>query len=190
MRTRLILTLTIVVLVCLLAIDFVRQRHHGPREVQAGESMQLKSTSFLDSAGIPSRYTCDGAGVSPNLQWSGSPESTRSFALIMHDPDAPVDFTHWLVYNIPPDAHELPEGASPGSMPKSTVEGTNGFRAAGYGGPCPPGGKPHHYHFLIYALDAKLDLPSGATRQQLESAMKGHIVASGRIVGAYKRGGE
>ena len=190
MRTRLFLTLAIVFLVGLLAADFVRQRHHSAKDVQAGESMQLKSTSFLDSAGIPSRYTCDGAGVSPNLQWSGSPASTRSFALIMHDPDAPVDFTHWVVYNIPPDAHELAENASAGAMPSGSAEGTNGFRKTGYGGPCPPGGKPHHYHFLIYALDAKLDLPSGATRQQLESAMKGHIVASGRIVGAYKRGGE
>lgn len=190
MRTRLFLTLTIVVFVCLLAIDYVRQRHRGPGDVQAGESMQLKSTSFPDGAGIPSRYTCDGAGVSPNLQWSGAPAATRSFALVVHDPDAPVDFTHWVVYNIPPAVHELPEGASAGAMPSGSEEGTNGFRNAGYGGPCPPGSKPHHYNFLVYALNAKLDLPSGATRQQLESAMKGHIVASGRIVGTYKRGGE
>lgn len=190
MRTRLFLTLTIVVFVCLLAIDYVKQRHHGPGEVQAGESMQLKSTTFPDGAGIPSRCTCDGAGVSPNLEWSGAPASTRSYALVMHDPDAPVDFTHWLIYNIPPDVHELAEGASARAMPSGSAQGTNGFRTVGYGGPCPPGGKPHHYHFLIYALDAKLDLPSGATRQQLESAMKGHIVASGKIVGTYKRGGE
>ncbi len=151
--------------------------------------MQLRSTSFSDGAKIPSRYTCDGAGVSPNLEWSGAPAATRSFALIVHDPDAPVDFTHWLAYNIPADVHQLAEGASSdGVMPRGSSEGKNGFRRMGYGSPCPPPGKPHHYIFLLYALDDDLGLPAGATRDQLESAMRSHIVATGRLVGIYQSG--
>lgn len=151
--------------------------------------MELKSTSFSDGASIPARYTCDGAGVSPSLDWSGAPGSTKSFALVVHDPDAPVDFTHWLAYDIPQGVNQLAEGASNnGAMPSGSVEGVNGFRRMGYGGPCPPGGKPHHYVFLLYALDTNLGLPAGATREQVQSAMRGHIVATGRLVGSYGRG--
>lgn len=151
--------------------------------------MQLKSASFGDGAGIPSRYTCDGTGVSPGLEWSGAPAATRSYALIVHDPDAPVDFTHWLAYDIPTDVHQLAEGASTnGAMPHGALEGMNGFRSMGYGGPCPPPGKPHRYIFLLYALDTTLGLAAGATREQLESAMRSHIVASGRLTGTYGRG--
>lgn len=151
--------------------------------------MELKSATFSDGAAIPSRCTCDGAGVSPNLEWSGAPASTKSFALIVHDPDAPVDFTHWLAYDIPPEVHELAEGASnDGALPRGTTEGINGFRGMGYGGPCPPAGKPHHYIFLLYALDTNLEMPAGATREQVESAMRSHIVATGRLTGTYQRG--
>lgn len=178
-------------LVCLLAFLLLRQRSSTSSEVQAGPSMKFSSTSFVNGASIPSHYTCDGADVSPGLEWSGAPPGTKSFALVMHDPDAPVDFTHWLVYNIPSGVDHLAEGASnDGAMPQGSSEGVNSFRRAGYGGPCPPAGKPHHYIFLFYALDADLGLPAGATRKQLEAAMRSHIVATGRLVGSYKRGGE
>jgi Raf kinase inhibitor-like YbhB/YbcL family protein len=172
-----------------LAFLLLRQRRTNPTDVQAGRTMQLNSTGFSEGARIPSRYTCDGDGVSPALEWSGAPAATKSFALILHDPDAPVDFTHWLAYDIPPDAHALQEGASnDGAMPQGSAEGVNGFRRMGYGGPCPPAGIPHHYIFLIYALDKKLGLAAGATREKVESAMHSHIVASGRLIGIYQRG--
>ncbi|HEV2134864.1 MAG TPA: YbhB/YbcL family Raf kinase inhibitor-like protein [Terracidiphilus sp.] len=191
LNSRLMLTaaVTIAVLSSLFAFLFLRSRRTTPIDVEAGASMELKSTSFPDGASIPSRYTCDGAGVSPSLEWSGAPAATKSFALILHDPDAPVDFTHWLAYDIPGDLHQLAEGASTdGAMPKGAVEGMNGFRRMGYGGPCPPAGKPHRYIFLLYALDESLGLTAGATREQVESAMRSHIVASGKLTGTYSRG--
>lgn len=187
------LTLTAIVVIaslsCLLGYLFVRTRRTSLTEVEAGQSMELKSTGFSDGSSIPSRYTCDGAGVSPTLEWSGAPAATKSFALIVHDPDAPVDFTHWLAYDIPAEVHQLAEGASSdGAMPNGAMEGVNGFRRTGYGGPCPPAGKAHRYIFLLYALDTKLGLGAGAAREQVESAMRSHIVASGRLIGTYGRG--
>lgn len=190
LNLRLILTATwmTAAVACLIGFLFVRSRPSNPTDVQAGGSMQLKSANFPDGAAIPSRYTCDGDGVSPSLEWSGPPAGTKSFALIVHDPDAPVDFTHWLAYDIPAEARQLAEGASPGAMPHGSAEGVNGFRRMGYGGPCPPAGKPHRYIFLLYALDAELGLAPGARREQVESAMRSHIVASGKLVGTYERG--
>lgn len=178
-------------LVCLFAFLLIRQHSPTSSEVQAGPTMNFSSSSFSSGASIPSRYTCDGENLSPGLGWSGEPAATRSFALILHDPDAPIDFTHWLAYNIPSSVHQLAEGASNhGAMPAGSAEGMNGFRKTGYGGPCPPAGKPHHYVFLLYALDADLGLPAGARREELEAAMRSHIVATGRFTGSYQRGGE
>lgn len=191
LTSRVFLTVTVAlgIFACMLVFLFSRAHRSNATEVEAGESMQLKSASFTDGASIPSQYTCDGAGVSPSLEWSGAPAATKSFALVVHDPDAPVDFTHWLAYDIPADVHQLAEGASSGgTMPHGAAEGVNGFRKAGYGGPCPPAGKPHRYIFLLYALDQNLGLAAGATRDQVESAMRSHIVASGRLVGTYGRG--
>jgi Raf kinase inhibitor-like YbhB/YbcL family protein len=179
----------VAILLCLFAFLFLRSRRSNPLDVEAGATMELTSTSFSNGASIPSRYTCDGAGVSPSLEWSSAPAATKSFALILHDPDAPVDFTHWLAYDIPDDVHGLAEGASTGgAMPKGAMEGMNGFRKMGYGGPCPPAGKPHRYIFLLYALDESLGLGAGASREQVESAMRSHIVASGKLTGTYGRG--
>ena len=187
-RLQIAATLAAVGSICIIAFLFARNRRENAVDVQAAQSMELKSTSFSNGAGIPARYTCDGAGVSPNLDWSGAPASTKSFALVVHDPDAPVDFTHWLAYNIPPAVHRLAEGASnDGAMPPGSAEGVNGFRKMGYGGPCPPEGKPHHYIFLLYALNTDLRLPAGATREQVQSAMRSHIVATGRLAGTYGR---
>lgn len=151
-------------------------------------TLLLTSSSFSNENAIPARFTCDGADVSPGLAWRGAPAATRSFALVAHDPDAPVDFTHWLVYGIPVGVSSLAEGASTNdAMPRGSEEGINGFHSVGYAGPCPPPGTPHHYVFQAYALDASIHLPPGATREQLDAAMRGHILAEGRIVGVYQR---
>ncbi|MGO8758483.1 MAG: YbhB/YbcL family Raf kinase inhibitor-like protein [Terracidiphilus sp.] len=155
---------------------------------QGREAVRIQSSSFVDGGAIPRQFTCDGAGISPALGWQNVPASARSLALVIHDPDAPIDFAHWVAYNIPAGARGLAEGASSrGAMPEGSAEGSNSFGRQGYGGPCPPPGKPHHYVFLLYALDARLNLKPGLTREQLEAAIRGHILAEGQIVGTYRR---
>jgi Raf kinase inhibitor-like YbhB/YbcL family protein len=159
-----------------------------PAHGQARASLWVRSASFSNGGAIPSDHTCDGANLSPQLQWQQAPAGTKSLALVMDDPDTPTDFTHWLVYNIAPGVRELAEGASTeGVMPQGSAEGKNSFGRSGYGGPCPPRGKPHHYVFRVVALDRLLDLPPGATRKQLDAAIDGHIVSQGQIIGIYQR---
>jgi Raf kinase inhibitor-like YbhB/YbcL family protein len=146
-------------------------------------TMKLGSPAFPDDGNIPREFTCDGEDVSPPLAWNGAPAGTAAFVIVADDPDA-GSFVHWLLYNIPPDIQALPKAASPGEGAK---EGLNSFKQAGYGGPCPPAGKSHHYRFRIYALDAPLELERGATREDLERAMRGHILARGELVGRYQR---
>ncbi len=148
-------------------------------------AMTLHSSAFREGETIPRRYTCDGDDRSPDLRWSDAPPTTRSFALIMDDPDAPRGtFTHWLVWDLPASLAMLPEGAAGVGQ-----EGTNDFGRSGYGGPCPPRGHgPHRYFFTLYALDVEsLRLRAGASRQSLESAMQGHILAQARLMGRYER---
>ena len=153
--------------------------------------MQLTSTAFREGETIPKKHTGDGEDVSPPLSWDGAPQGTKSVALICDDPDAPrsTPWVHWVVYDLPADAIELPE-ATPKqeSFPTGLRQGKNDFGDIGYGGPAPPKGKPHRYFFKLYALDAKLELPAGATKQQLEQAMKGHVLAHGQLMGKYQRG--
>jgi hypothetical protein len=153
-----------------------------------GGTMNLTSTSFQGSQ-IPARFTCSGAGISPQLAWNAPPAGTASFALIVTDPDAPRGtFVHWVLYDLPAGTRALPEGlAALGQLEDGSRQGRNDFGEIGYGGPCPPPGSPHHYHFMLYALDAKLNLAAGATRAQVEAAMQGHILAHGELVGLYKR---
>jgi len=150
--------------------------------------MNLTSTSFQGSQ-IPARFTCSGAGISPQLAWNAPPAGTASFALLVTDPDAPRGtFVHWVLYDLPAGTRALPEGlAALGQLEDGSRQGRNDFGEIGYGGPCPPPGSPHHYHFMLYALDAKLNLAAGATRAQVEAAMQGHILAHGELVGLYKR---
>ncbi len=172
---------------CALGFVLVWGGRTNPTDVQAAESLEVRSPSF-SSGSIPAQYTCDGSGVSPSLDWSGAPADTKSFAIIMHDPDAPRDYTHWVAYDIPASVHGLPGGAATSdTMPSGSVEGRNGSRKMGYQGPCPPAGNPHHYTFQLYALDTNLQLPPGATRQQVEAAMQSHVVATGKLVATYKR---
>ena len=148
----------------------------------------LVSAAFKDGGVIPQEYTGFGRDLSPPLSWSGVPEGTRSIALICEDPDAPMGtWTHWVIYNIPPDTHGLPENVSPKeTLPNGALQGRNDFRRIGYGGPKPPSGI-HRYFFKLYALDKELDLTPGVTRDQLLRAMKGHILAEGQIMGTHSK---
>jgi len=148
----------------------------------------LTSGAFQDGGSIPYRYTCNGDDVSPPLAWGDPPPGTRSFALLVDDPDAPRGtFTHWVLFNIPSGARGLPEGV-PGDerLPDGSVQGRNDFPRTGWGGPCPPSGT-HRYRFFLYALDATLDLPPGASKRQLLDAVEDHILAEGRLTGTYSR---
>ena len=144
---------------------------------------------------IPKDHTADGRNVSPALMWSGAPAATKQFALVCDDPDVPMPggFVHWVVYKIPGTAKglpaELPMDATltaPADL-AGTIQGMSGFRRAGYRGPAPPPGKPHHYTFTVYALDAELPLAEGLNRTQLMEAVKGHIIGQGALVALYER---
>ncbi len=147
-------------------------------------NMTIQSPVFLNDQNIPLKYTCDGQGINPPLEFSGVPEQARSLALIMHDPDAPVagGFTHWVIYNISPMTALIPENTSPAGASL----GQNGAGKTGYTGPCPPSGT-HHYFFKVYALDTQLQIGNPPTKDELERAMQGHILAQARLVGLYAR---
>jgi Raf kinase inhibitor-like YbhB/YbcL family protein len=154
----------------------------------ATAAFSLTSPAFANDAAIPSKYTCDAGqqNPSPALTWKDAPAGTKSFALILHDPDAPMQggFTHWVLFDIPATTTSLPEGFQPGSV---GVSGNSGFRRAGYGGPCPPSGS-HHYHFTMSALDvATLGLQQGATKADVEKAMQGHVLGTAELVGTYQK---
>jgi Raf kinase inhibitor-like YbhB/YbcL family protein len=155
-------------------------------------SLTITSSVFSQDKDIPAKYTCDGQDLSPPLAWSGLPAGTKSLALIVDDPDAPdpaapkMTWVHWVLYNIPPGATGLPEGVKPGEVPKGTKEGLNDWKRTGYGGPCPPVGR-HRYFHKLYALDVVLPDLGKATKQEVEKAMKGHVLASAELVGTYKR---
>ncbi len=155
----------------------------------ASTSFVLGSTSFPNGGKIAQRYTCDGADLSPMLNWDGVPAGTQSFTLIADDPDAPMGtWTHWMIWNIPGKATVLAEG-----LPKVELldngahQGANDFKRIGYGGPCPPPGKPHRYHFRLFALDARLDLKASASRDEVELATKWHILSQTEWIGTYQR---
>jgi Raf kinase inhibitor-like YbhB/YbcL family protein len=147
----------------------------------------LSSPAFAKGAVIPGRFTCDGLDLSPQLDWSETPPSAKSFVLIVDDPDAPSGtFTHWVLFDIPAATRSLAEGQKPGGV---GVVGKNDFSRTGYGGPCPPRGHgPHRYCFVLSALDIdKLGLSAGASRQQVEARMRGHVVGTARWMGKYER---
>ena len=150
--------------------------------------MRLTTPAFADGEAIPRKYTCDGEDVSPPLEWCELPEGTQSLALILDDPDAPRGlFVHWLLYGVPATENGVTEGTggSDGSAAGGR-QGKNGFGKLGYGGPCPPSGR-HRYYFHLFAVDHALDLPAGATRQQLDAALQGHILAEAQLMGTYQR---
>jgi len=149
--------------------------------------MVLTSSAFREGAVIPGKYTCDGEGVSPPLAWTQVPSGTKSFVLVMDDPDAPVGtWDHWIVYGIPDSVTSLAEAASKGTLPSGCREGVNSWERTGWGGPCPPGGT-HRYEFRLYALDSALAVKDKPRKADLERAMTGHVLALARLMGRYKR---
>jgi Raf kinase inhibitor-like YbhB/YbcL family protein len=150
---------------------------------------QISSTAFSAGETIPKKFTCDGPDASPQLRWEGAPPGTQSFVLIVDDPDAPAGtWVHWVLYNLSPTTRELPEGVEKkDQLGDGALQGRNDFRRIGYGGPCPPAGKPHRYYFRLYALDVKLSLKAGASKADVEGAMKGHILGQAELMGKYGR---
>jgi Raf kinase inhibitor-like YbhB/YbcL family protein len=156
---------------------------HAYAKTNKGGIMKVTSSAFKDNTMIPSKYTCDGMDINPPLIVEDIPEKTKSLVLIVDDPDAPGGtWTHWVVFNIPYSGKklEIKENSILG------IQGWNDFRKVNYGGPCPPFGT-HRYFFKIYALDIMLNLNKAATKQEVENAMRGHILASAELVGLYKR---
>lgn len=149
----------------------------------------LTSTAFAEGAAIPVKYTCDGADLSPPLAWTGTPDATKNFALIADDPDAPAGtWVHWVLFNLSGLVHALPESvAKAESVLAGALQGRNDFKRIGYGGPCPPPGKPHRYHFKLYALDGPLALDAGATKTEVEHAMRDHVLGQAELTGSYGR---
>jgi Raf kinase inhibitor-like YbhB/YbcL family protein len=160
------------------------------KTMDASTDLKIASSAFKEGGSIPSQYTCDGDNAHPPISISGVPESAKSLALIMYDPDVPKQlkpdgiFDHWIVFNMPPDTHEIAGPDAPG------VSGANGAGQEGYTGPCPPPQyepPEHRYIFTVYALDTELSLPSGATKDEVLHAMEGHIVAQAQLTGRYKK---
>ena len=153
--------------------------------------MIITSAAFGHNASIPRLYTCQGSDISPPLAWHGVPSGAKSLVLIVDDPDAPdpenprMTWVHWLLYNLPANCVALPEAAH--ALPAGTLEGINDWKRTGYGGPCPPIGR-HRYFHKLYALDAVLPDLGKPTKEVLEDAMKGHILAEAQLVGTYKKG--
>jgi len=151
---------------------------------QTSSNFKLISSAFEEGKPIPAKYTCDGANIPPPLSWSGVTEKTKSYAIIMDDPDAPMGtWVHWVIYNIPGTVTSLEEKKSVAEI--KAIEGLNSWNEKGYNGPCPPGGT-HHYNFKLYALDKSLTPKEGMTKAELLEAMKGHILGETTLTGLFR----
>ena len=157
-------------------------------------TLAISSPAFSNNNGLPDEYSCEGDDVSPQLEWSGMPDGTRSLALIVDDPDAPDPrapkrtWVHWVLYNIPTATSGLPKGVPSSHLPDGTLEGINDWKRTGYGGPCPPIGR-HRYFFKLYALDTVLSELSPPTKDVLLKAIDGHVLESAELVGTYQKHG-
>ena len=155
-------------------------------------TFNLNSPAFTENGSIPTKYTCEGAGISPPLEWSGAPAIAKSFALIVEDPDAPDPakptrvVSHWVVYNIPAGTTKLAENASKAGMPPGSAQGSNERGTPGYMGPCPPIGR-HRYFFKLFALDTKLKGLENPKKADVEKAIQGHIVGTAELIGTYQK---
>lgn len=148
-------------------------------------AFMMESKSFKHETTIPTKYTCDGANISPHISWQDLPADTKSLVLIVEDPDAPAGtWDHWVLFNIPPTTKELPENIQ--NLPTGTTMGNNSYRVGTYRGPCPPD-KEHRYIFKLYALDQVLTLPEGATKSEVASAMNKHVLGTAELIGRYNR---
>jgi Raf kinase inhibitor-like YbhB/YbcL family protein len=182
----------VLALLALLASASCSEENSGPPESDDGTGVRmiLTSTAFDDGSRIPVLYTCEGGDSSPALQWTGVPDSARSLALVVDDPDAPTEtWVHWVLYNVPPTLNSMPEGIpTTDTLANGSRHGTNSFRRLGYGGPCPPRGHgAHRYVFRLYALDMLLDLAPGAKKEAVLEAMEEHVLATAQLMGTYSR---
>lgn len=152
-------------------------------------TLTLESPAFSNNGGIPREYTCDADDIAPELRWFGAPDGTKTFALIVDDPDAPdpaapkMTYVHWVLYDIPASARGIPKG---GDTPAGTRDGKNDWKRTGYGGPCPPIGR-HRYYFKLYALDAALGDLGTPTKADLLKVMEGHVLGRVELMGTYQR---
>lgn len=170
-------------------------KSEGPATPAASEAekvamiIQITSSAFSEGNPIPVEYTCDGSDVSPDLKWASVPANAKSLALVCEDPDAPSGtFVHWVIWGIAPGDGQLAKSTpATATLASGGRQGRNGFGTTGYRGPCPPKGAPHRYFFRLYALDTAIDEPPGASREQVDRAMKGHIIAEGHLMGMYQR---
>jgi len=165
------------------------QKAPPPKEGASAMTLQVTSTAFKNGEPIPPRYTCTDRDISPPLAWAGAPSGTKSYALIGDDPDAPIGtWVHWVIFNLPADSLGLPEAVpTTPELPNGARQGRNSWKKIGYGGPCPPPGKPHRYFFKLYALDGTLPLDAQAGKKEVEAAMKGRVLAEGQLMGTYRR---
>lgn len=152
-------------------------------------ALEIKSDAFEEGGNIQAQYTCDADNISVPLNWSNAPSGTKSFVLICDDPDSPSkSWTHWVIFNIPADKINLPRDLPKiGTFNDGTIQGVNDFSQIGYGGPCPPRGRPHRYFFKLYALDTILPLDKTSDKETVLEAMEGHIVAQAQTLGIYER---
>ncbi len=156
-------------------------------------ALRLSSPAFEHLGKIPRRYTCEGEDISPPLLWTDPPPETRSFALLVEDPDAPdpeapkLIWVHWVLYNLPADLRALEEAVVPEGLPEEVLHGRNDWKRVGYGGPCPPIGR-HRYFHKLYALDAMLKDQGRPTRAMLLKAIEGHVLAGAELIGPYQNG--
>ena len=159
------------------------------KKENAAMTIPLTSPAFVEGEFIPAKHTCDGEDVSPPLNWTGVPGGAKSLALICDDPDAPMGaWVHWVIFGLPPTVAELAENVpTTETLANGERQGMNDFKLIGYGGPCPPAGRPHRYFFKLYALDAEIPLKARATKKDLLRAMEGHVLGEGHLMGKYQR---
>jgi len=189
------------------ALGLVAANSRGPRLVAIGRlgpdgsstvpvdqgssfgGFSVRAEAFKPGADIPRKFSCQGSDISPALVWTDPPAATQSLVLIVDDPDAPAGtWVHWVLYDLPPGMRRLDEALRPtAEVTGGGRQGANDFGKTGYGGPCPPPGKPHRYFFRLYALDSRLNLKAGATKTEVEEAMKGHVLAKAEVMGRYGR---
>ncbi len=163
--------------------------NHHDEALVATAPITVSSSAFTNGSPIPQRYSCQGDNISPGLAWGAPPSGTQSFALVCEDPDAPSGlFVHWVLYNIPSTERGLAENIpTKDSLTNGTHQGKNGANKTGYTGPCPPPGKPHRYYFKVFALDEKLTLTGDVDHDKLMSAIQGHVLGEGEVMGTYQR---
>lgn len=185
MKKSILLTIFIIVII-VFGVIYIKENSHSPLTIHNSSIKEgkMKVTSDFENNGqIPSKYTCDGQDLAPELIISDVPAGTKELVLIVDDPDAPIGtFVHWVLYNIPADTAKIDNK----NLPEGAKQGFSDFRRNGWGGPCPPNGE-HRYFFKLYAIDTKLELPEGANKAKIENAIKGHIIEQAQLIGLYKR---